>query len=333
MKYLKLFFLAALAVVLFSSCSKYEYDKKIAILLESGEIADRWNYDKAYLAEAISKYSDLQQVTYVAEDSKTQIQQLEEILKSGYKNIILTPIDYEKINESGLLEKYPNINVVCHSILLMNNAKVSYLSSCYVEEIGKLQAEYLIQHFLGSGKESMTLEMFAGPDGDFTSTHIYAGAYEVLKPFIENGSFIIKSKKEKFEEVSLPKWDRTVAGAEMKSRLAKYYPEGDLPDLILGPNDDCAIGIINAIDELHPVIERYPAITGQDNSEEGQQYLKNGKLGMTVDLSVKNMCYNTAMIISSIIQGVIPASTYSINNGVINVPLIKCDIHAVYSSK
>jgi len=40
--------------------------------------------------------------------------------------------------------------------------------------------------------------------------------------------------------------------------------------------------------------------TKEDNSKEALQYLENGKLGMTVDLSIKDMCYNTAMVVSSI---------------------------------
>jgi len=331
MKNVRLFILAAVAVLLISSCTKYEPDKRVAVLLDSRETTERWGYDMKYLKEAFAWYSELTPSFFDALDADSQVEQLRSVLESGITNIVLTPINYDVINKSGLLEKYPNLNVTCHSRLVFDNSRITYYSSCDVDEIGRLQANYLLQQYHASGKETMTLEMFAGPDGDYTSTHIYEGAYEILKPYIDNGSLIVKSGKLNFTQISLPEWSSKAASDEMKERLIQYY-EGGLPNLILTPNDDCAIGVINAIDELHTKIDKYPAITGQDNSEEGQQYMKDGKLGMTVDLNVLDMCYNTAMIVNSMAQGTIPATPYYVNNGIINVPLIKCNIQAVYST-
>ena len=45
-----------------------------------------------------------------------------------------------------------------------------------------------------------------------------------------------------------------------------------------------------------------PVITGQDNTEMAQTNIKNGKQTMTIDKSLKDMSYNTAMIINSLIS-------------------------------
>jgi len=328
--------LAAILLVAMSCTKEDNKNNDVALLLEAGGTIDRWKIDKEYLPEALSKYSQLNYTLYEADDEETQLRQLKSVLESGIRNVVITPIDFNEINDSGVLGNYPDANIICHSRLIFNNYRIKFYSSCEIEEIGRLQADYLVQQFLASGKESLTLEMFAGPSGDNTSTGIFNGAYNTLKPLIDKGYLVIKSGKKDYLQVALPEWTRLAASAELKDRLSKYYPDG-LPDLLLVPNDECAFGIISAIDQTIEQkkisLKRYPAITGQDNSKEAQQYLENGKLGMTVDLSIKDMCYNTAMVVSSMCQGVTPATPYIVNNGAVNVPLIKCSIRAVYSTK
>jgi putative multiple sugar transport system substrate-binding protein len=45
-----------------------------------------------------------------------------------------------------------------------------------------------------------------------------------------------------------------------------------------------------------------PVITGQDNSAKSQDYIMNGKQTMTIDKNLKDMAYNTAMIVNSLIS-------------------------------
>jgi len=331
MKIFRLF--VAVALIMVPSCTKDNQKNEVALLLEAGSTIERWKYDKEYLPEALSKYSHLHYTLYESDDADTQVKQLKSVLESGVKTIVITPVKYDAINNSKLLQQYPDANIICHSRLIFNSSWIDFYSSCDVEEIGRLQADYLVQQFMASGKESLTLEMFAGPSGDNTSTSIFAGAINTLQPLIDKGYLIVRSGKTEYQHVALMEWTREAAAKELKARLTNYYPDGTLPNLLLAPNDECAIGLINAIDELKLPIKKYPAITGQDNSEEGQKYMKEGKLGMTVDLSIQDMCYNTAMIVSSMSQGITPASLYSVNNGFVDVPLIKCIIRSVYATK
>ena len=43
-----------------------------------------------------------------------QVDQLKKAINDGVKYIVLTAVDYKKINESGLLEQHPDVKVVCH---------------------------------------------------------------------------------------------------------------------------------------------------------------------------------------------------------------------------
>lgn len=64
--------------------------------------------------------------------------------------------------------------------------------------------------------------------------------------------------------------------------------------------DNASQGAIAALEEAG--ITNMPVITGQDNSVKSQEYIKNGKQTMTIDKNLKEMAYNTAMIINSLVN-------------------------------
>ena len=49
-------------------------------------------------------------------------------------------------------------------------------------------------------------------------------------------------------------------------------------------------------------VTNMPVITGQDNSAKSQDYIKSGKQTMTIDKNLKDMAYNTGMIVNSLIS-------------------------------
>ena len=90
---------------------------KVAVLLPDGASLARWITDKANLEAVMAAYG-FDATFYVApetpEGAVLQVEQLKEAINAGVKYIVLTSIDYKKINESGLLEQHPDVKVVCH---------------------------------------------------------------------------------------------------------------------------------------------------------------------------------------------------------------------------
>jgi putative multiple sugar transport system substrate-binding protein len=85
----------------------------------------------------------------------------------------------------------------------------------------------------------------------------------------------------------------------MQDRLT-YYGAGERPDMVLAAADNASQGAIAALEEAG--ITNMPVITGQDNSVKSQEYIKSGKQTMTIDKNLKEMAYNTAMIINSLVN-------------------------------
>jgi putative multiple sugar transport system substrate-binding protein len=85
----------------------------------------------------------------------------------------------------------------------------------------------------------------------------------------------------------------------MLDRLGSYGA-GECPDMVLAAADNASQGAIAALEEKG--IANMPVITGQDNSALSQTYIKSGKQTMTIDKNLKDMAYNTAMIVNGLIS-------------------------------
>ncbi len=287
-----------------TSCSDDDNNnnqKRVAVLLPDNSRIERWGIDKANL-EAVMQAYGFNATFYVApetsEGADEQVAQLRKVINDGVKYIVVTAIDYKKINESGLLKEHPDVKVVCHDRFIQDNPQIAYLSSADTKEVGRTQALFLLNHFHSSGKDHMTLEILQGPETDVNAKDYYEGAMELLKKYIDNGTIEVKSGKKAYSQVKADSWDVADEKKAMLDRLENYA--GECPDMILAASDNAAQGAIEALNEKG--ITKKPVITGQDNSVASQAYIRDGKQTMTIDKNLKDMAYNTAMIVNSLIS-------------------------------
>ena len=276
-------------------------EKQVALLLPDNSRIDRWGTDLKNLEEAMATYG-IKTISCVAPETadgaELQVEQLKKAINDGVKYIVLTTVDYKKINESGLLEQHPDVKVVCHDRFVFDNPRIAFFSSTNTKEIGRTQAQFLIDQFQASGKDAMTLEIIEGPATDCNAKDYYDGAMELLNEYIDNGKLIVKSGKTAYNDVMADSWNVEDEKEAMKDRLSSYA-EGECPDMVLAATDNAAQGAIEALEEAG--ITDMPVITGQDNSAISQAYIKSGKQTMTIDKNLKDMANNTAMIVNGLI--------------------------------
>lgn len=308
--FFKVLFVAAVAL-LTVSCSddkdkddEATVDRRVAVLLPDASIIDRWAIDKKNLENAMARYG-LDATFYVAPETKEgaemQVAQLRKVINDGVKNIVVTAIDYKKINESQLIEQNPDVKVVCHDRFVLDNPHIAYISSADTKAVGGLQASFLLTYFRTSGKPSMTLEILEGPETDVNAKDYYEGAMEKLRPLIENDKLIVKSGKIEYDQVKGNSWSVADGKSAMLDRLGSYE-QGECPDLILAAVDNQAQGAIQALTEKG--ISDMPIITGQDNATIARQNILNGKQTMTIDKSLEEMAFNTALIVNGLVHNV-----------------------------
>lgn len=309
----KVFVLAAVALLALACTKDNSNEKKVAVLLPDASIIDRWSTDKANLETVMAKYG-FNTTFYVAPETEAgaaqQVEQLREAIQVGARFIVLTSIDYKKINESGLLAKHPEVKVVCHDRFVLDNPNIAYISSTDTKEIGRMQALFLLNHFHASGATSMTIEFLEGPETDVNAKDFFEGAYDYLKKYIESGQLVVKSGKTTYAQVKSDSWLIADGKKAMQDRLASYGA-GERPDMILAANDNLAEGAIEALGLAG--ITDMPVITGQDNTAMAMSNIKHGKQAMTIDKNLQDMAYNTAMIINSLIANAPVQTSQSIS--------------------
>ena len=309
----KVFVLAAVALLALACTKDNSNEKKVAVLLPDASIIDRWTTDKANLETVMAKYG-FNTTFYEAPESEAgaaqQVEQLREAIQVGARFIVLTSIDYKKINESGLLAKHPEVKVVCHDRFVLDNPNIAYISSTDTKEIGRMQALFLLNHFHASGATSMTIEFLAGPETDVNAKDYFEGAYDYLKKYIDSGQLVVKSGKTTYAQVKSDSWLIADGKKAMQDRLASYGA-GERPDMILAANDNLAEGAIEALGLAG--ITDMPVITGQDNTAMAMSNIKHGKQAMTIDKNLQDMAYNTAMIINSLIANAPVQTSQSIS--------------------
>ena len=309
----KVFVLTAVALLALACTKDNSNEKKVAVLLPDASIIDRWTTDKANLETAMAKYG-FNTTFYVAPETEAgaaqQVEQLREAIQVGARFIVLTSIDYKKINESGLLAKHPEVKVVCHDRFVLDNPNIAYISSTDTKEIGRMQAMFLLNHFHASGATSMTIEFLEGPETDVNAKDFYEGAYDYLKKYIDSGQLVVKSGKTTYAQVKSDSWLIADGKKAMQDRLASYGA-GERPDMILAANDNLAEGAIEALGLAG--ITDMPVITGQDNTAMAISNIKHGKQAMTIDKNLQDMAYNTAMIINSLIANAPVQTSQSIS--------------------
>jgi len=325
MKKITIVLIFAVLFGLFTSCTKEtQVDKRIAVFVPTSESSTRWAKDKQYLEEALGKYNV--DVTMQLANNNTgaeeQLAQIQSALDAGIRNLIIVPIDYKVLNDAKIFDNIQNLHIVAHDRMMYASSAVDYYSDCNSYEVGKLQGQYLVQALLLSEKETMTIELFGGPTSDNNASLYFQGAYDCLEPYINNGSLIVPSGKTEYTDVTLASWKAEDAKTSVLERLNDYYDQTTIPDMILVPTDNGAIGTIEALEEFYTTVSKYPLLTGMDHSDKAIEMIRQGKMSMTIDKSIRDMCYNSALIITSLMNGLQPATPNVFNNGVKDVPEI-----------
>jgi putative multiple sugar transport system substrate-binding protein len=290
-------------VLLAIACTKDPHtNQKVAVLLPDASIVGRWATDRQNLETVMNQYG-FNAAFFIAPENEEgaleQVEQLKNAIRGGYKYIVITAIDYTKINESKLLEQYPNVKVVCHDRFILDNPHIAFISSSDTKEIGRTQALFLLNHFHSTGAASMTLEFLEGPETDINAKDYFEGAMELLKKYIDGGQIVVKSGKTTYSQVKADSWEIEDGKKAMKDRLS-HYAAGERPDMVLAANDNLAQGAIEALTEAG--FTDMPILTGQDNTAMAQANIRNHKQAMTIDKNLKDMAYNTGLIVNSLIS-------------------------------
>jgi len=223
------------------------------------------------------------------------------------------------------MAKDAGIPVIAYDRLLMDSDAVSYYATFDNYKVGTVQGTYVKDTLdLDNAEGPFNIEFTAGDPGDNNAGFFFNGAYDVLKPYIDEGKLVVQSGKTTFNDVATPEWKTETAQSEAENRISSFYTDKDI-DVWLCSNDSTALGVENALAANYK--GKYPIITGQDCDIENTKNMIAGKQSMSVFKDTRTLASQVVKMVGQILTGatVDVNDTETYNNNVITVPSYLCE--------
>lgn len=286
-------------------------------------IADGKNMVKQF--QAAGYKTDLQ---YGEDDVRAQVAQLENMVTKQYKLLVIAPIDGTALTDVLQSAHDANIPVISYDRLLLGSKYVDYYATFDNFKVGVLQATYLVNKLglpkdKGDKKGPFNIELFAGSSDDNNTRYFFNGAMSVLKPYLDDGRLVVRSKQTKLNQLYTAKWSASAAQNRMEDLLNAAYSNADV-DAVLSPYDGMSIGILSALRGVGygTKDKPYPAVSGQDAELPSVKSIIRGEQTQTVYKDTRKLAKATVQMATAKLTGGKPQvnDTKSYNNGKKTVP-------------
>jgi D-xylose transport system substrate-binding protein len=266
---------------------------------------ERWETDlNAFEARAKQLGADVISADAGGDDD-LQLKQVQDMIKSGIKVLVLLPHDTTKASRIAEAAKSANVNVISYDRLVQNSDIDLYVSFDRVE-IGRMQAEYLVKR---APKGNYVL--IAGSPNDEGAKTLHDAQMKVLQPYVDRGD--IKVVADGYTKDWLP------SEAYLFMLKAIDSSQGNIA-AVLASNDGLAGGAIQALRE-HNLAGKV-RVSGQDADLAAVICIAQGTQSMTVYKPIKHEAVTAAEEAVRLAKGEKTHADGSISNGKINVPSI-----------
>ena len=317
--------LAAVAAVALFATTAFAEGERIGVSMPTKDL-QRWNQDgdnmKAMLEEAGFEV-DLQ---YASNEVKTQLDQVENMISDGASVLVIAAIEGSSLGEALDMAKENEIPVIAYDRLLMESDAVSYYATFDNYMVGTVQGTYIKDTLdLDNAEGPFNIEFTAGDPGDNNAGFFFNGAFDVLKPYIDEGKLVVPSGQMTFEEVATPTWGTDVAQKRAEDILSSYYADGTNLDAWMCSNDSTSLGVQNALDANYT--GTYPIITGQDCDIQNTKNMIAGKQSMSVFKDTRTLAAQVVKMVEQIMNGeeVDVNDTETYDNGTGIIPSYLCE--------
>ncbi len=292
----------------------------------------RFSLDAEYLTQELESHEFDVEVKYADRTAVQQIKDIDSLLDSDCKVLIITPVDAYSLK--GVLEKARtrNIPIIAYDRLIMDSKAVSYYATFDNYKVGQLMAQYLIEklNLKAMATNTKNIEFFSGDIKDNNSTYLWNGALDTLKPYIDNGKLEVLSGENELKTTYIDNWENYKASLRMNKLIDTigYGPDETKPqlDAVLCHNDGLALGVTEALINHGYTRKTMPLITGQDCQKENVLNIKKRIQAMSIFKDSRVLAYNVSQMVLQILNNetVQVNDTTSFNNGTGIIPTRLC---------
>jgi putative multiple sugar transport system substrate-binding protein len=284
----------------------------------------RWIADGDNMVKVLQARGYKTDLQYADDDIPNQLAQIENMVTKGDKVLVIASIDGTTL--SNVLQKAADkgVKVIAYDRLIKGSKNVDYYATFDNTQVGVLQADSIVDNLkLKTAKGPFNIELFGGSPDDNNAFFFYNGAMSVLKPYIDSGKLVVKSKQLGMDKVSTLRWDGAVAQARMDNLLSAYYT-GAHVDAVLSPYDGLSIGILSSLKGVGygKGGVAMSVVTGQDAEVPSVKSILAGEQTTTIFKDTRELAKVTAGMVDAVLGGKSPEvnDTKTYNNGIKIVP-------------
>lgn len=284
----------------------------------------RWIADGDNMVKVFKEKGYKTDLQYADDDIPNQLAQVENMITKGVKVLVIAAIDGTTL--SGALQKAADkgVKVIAYDRLIRGSKNVDYYTTFDNFQVGVLQAGSIVDKLgLKAGKGPFNIELFGGSPDDNNAFFFYDGAMSVLKPYIDSGKLVVRSKQMGMDKVGTLRWDGAVAQARMDNLLSAFYGK-DKVHAVLSPYDGLSIGILSSLKGVGycTAAQPCPIVSGQDAEIPSVKSMLKGEQYSTVFKDTRDLARVTANLVDAVLAGKQPEinDTKTYNNGVKVVP-------------
>jgi len=310
------------------------------------QTSERWIADGNAVKKGLTDLGYKVDLQYANDDIPTQTQQIDAMITSGAKLLIIAAIDGTALTSQLESAASKGIKVISYDRLIRDSNNVDFYVSFDNYKVGVAQANALLYGMkiadkdgkaTGSAAKGQDIEMFAGSLDDNNAHFFWNGAQDTLKPFIEDGTLIVKSKQTTIEQAATLRWKQETAQARMEDLLTSTYGgKGTGLKGVLSPYDGISRGIITALQGvgMGPTIDKgLPIVTGQDAEIASVKLIADGVQSSTIFKDTRKLAAEAVTAAQAFLSGKTPEAnnTKDYDNGKKVVPSYLLEVDTVYA--
>ena len=296
--------------------------------------SERWIQDGDALKTQLEDAGYTVDLQYAEDDIPTQVSQIENMVTKGAVALIVASIDGTTLTNVLEDAASADIPVIAYDRLLRDTDAVSYYATFDNFLVGQQQAWSVLNglglteldgtEIAGAPAGPFNIELFAGSLDDNNAFFFFNGAMDVLQPFIDAGTLVVKSNQTDIEQVATLRWDGETAQSRMEDILTAQYSDGATQvDAVLSPYDGISRGIISALTDAGYVVGTdFPIISGQDAELDSVKAINSGEQYATIFKDTRDLAAKAVEMTVAVINGDTPEvnNTTDYDNGVKAVP-------------
>jgi putative multiple sugar transport system substrate-binding protein len=287
--------------------------------------SSRWISDGESMVKAFAEAGYAADLQYAEDDIPTQLNQIENMITSGVKALVIAAIDGTTLSNALENAAAQGIRIFAYDRLIRDSGAVDYYSTFDNFKVGVLQAESLVKGLRERFPDvkPWNVELFGGSPDDNNAFFFYNGAMSILQPMIDAGDIVIPSGQMGMDVVGTLRWDGAVAQARMDNLLTSNYGDKQLHG-VLSPYDGLSIGILSSVKGVGygsgdlPM----PIVTGQDAEIPSIKSMIAGEQYSTIFKDTRELAKVTVRMVDAVLNGQEPEinDTTTYDNGVKVVP-------------